>query len=163
VLVIRAKGPIVQPFADYVNRGISEANQRHTEALILVLDTPGGRVDITFDLIQKMRASNVPIIVFVSPRGAKAASAGLLITLAGHAAAMSPDTAIGASAPVGPGGIDLPETAQQKAEEYVSAEARSLAERRGSKATKLADEAVKEARAEFKATFPAESVVPSGG
>jgi len=146
-VVIHAKGPVVQPFADYVNRGIDEANQRNAEVLILMLDTPGGSVSITFDLIQKMRASPTPIVVFVSPRGAKAASAGLLITLAGHAAAMSPDTAIGASAPVGPGGVELPDTSQRKAEEYISAEARSLAERRGAEAAQMASDAVTEARA----------------
>ncbi len=147
IVVIDAKGPVVQPFADYITRGINEANQRQAEALILMLDTPGGSVNITFDLIQKIRASNVPVIVFVSPRGAKAASAGLLITLAGHAAAMSPDTAIGASAPVGPGGADLGETEKLKAQEYLSAQARSLAERRGSQASQLASDAVTNARA----------------
>jgi membrane-bound serine protease (ClpP class) len=147
VVIIRATGPIVQPFADYVYRGINEANQRHAEALILVLNTPGGSVNTSFDMIERMRASEVPIIVYVAPSGAKAASAGLLITLAGHASAMAPETAIGASSPVGPGGVDLPDTAQKKAQEYISAEVRSLAERRGSAATKIAEEAVTNARA----------------
>jgi len=147
VVVIRATGPIVQPFADYVYRGINEANQRHAEALILVLNTPGGSVNISFDMIERIRASEVPVIVYVAPSGAKAASAGLLITLAGDASAMAPGTAIGASSPVGAGGADLPDTEQKKAQEYISAEVRSLAERRGSAATKIAEEAVTNARA----------------
>jgi membrane-bound serine protease (ClpP class) len=147
VVILEASGAVTPPFAGYIARGIDEADRRNAEAVILVLDTPGGNVSVTLDIIQKIRTSDVPVIVFVGPRGAKAASAGLLITLAGHAAAMSPDTAIGASSPVGPQGEDLPSTEQQKMEEYLSAQARSLAERRGEEAVRLANEAVVEARA----------------
>jgi membrane-bound serine protease (ClpP class) len=147
VIILEASGAVTPPFAGYIARGIDEADQRNAEAVILVLDTPGGNVSVTLEIIQKIRTSDVPVIVFVGPRGAKAASAGLLITLAGHAAAMAPDTAIGASSPVGPQGEDLPSTEQQKMEEYLGAQARSLAERRGEEAVRLANEAVIEARA----------------
>lgn len=147
VVILEAKGPVVPPFAGYITRGLREADARNAEAVILLLDTPGGSVDVTLNLIQDIRTSDVPVIVFVAPRGAKAASAGLLITLAGHAAAMAPDTAIGASSPVGLQGEDLGETLQQKEEQYLSAQARSLAERRGAEAVQIASEAVTQARA----------------
>ncbi len=147
VVILEAKGPVVPPFAGYITRGLREADSRNAEAVILLLDTPGGSVDVTLELIQDIRTSDVPVIVFVAPRGARAASAGLLITLAGHAAAMAPDTAIGASRPVGMQGEDLGQTLQQKEEQYLSAQARSLAERRGEEAVQIASEAVTQARA----------------
>lgn len=147
IIVLEASGPVVPPFGSYIARGLAQADERNAEAVILVLDTPGGNTDVTLDIIQDIRTSDVPVAVFVGPRGAEAASAGLLITLAGHAAAMAPDTAIGASSVVGGQGEDLESTAQQKAEQYFSAQARSLAERRGEEAVKIANEAVIEARA----------------
>ncbi len=147
IVVLEATGPVVPPLESYIRRGIDEADSRNAEALILVLDTPGGNVDTTFDIVQDIRTSDVPVVVFVGPRGAKAGSAGLLITLAGHAAAMAPDTAIGASSPILSTGEDLESTAQEKQEQYLSAQARSLAERRGEQAVRIASEAVTEARA----------------
>jgi membrane-bound serine protease (ClpP class) len=147
VVVLEATGPVVPPFGSYIRHGIEDADARNAEAVIIVLDTPGGLVNVTGDIIQDIRTADVPVIVFVGPRGAQSASAGLLITLAGHAAAMAPDTAIGASSPIGAQGEDLPSTSQQKAEQYLSAQARSLAERRGPAAVEIAGEAVTEARA----------------
>jgi membrane-bound serine protease (ClpP class) len=147
IVVLEAAGPVVPPFAGYIARGIAVADERNAEAVILMLDTPGGLVNVTTEIIQEIRASDVPVVVYVGPRGAQAASAGLLITLAGHAAAMAPDTAIGASSPIDSQGENLDSVAQQKAEQYLSAQARSLAERRGEAATTIASEAVTEARA----------------
>lgn len=147
IIVLEASGPVVPAFEGYVARGIQEADERNVEAVILVLDTPGGNAEITLDIVQAIRTSDVPVIVFVGPRGAKAGSAGLLITLAGHAAAMAPDTAIGASSPIGLQGEDIESTAEQKVKEYLSAEARSLAERRGEDAVQIANDAVTEAKA----------------
>ncbi|HEC23130.1 MAG TPA: nodulation protein NfeD [Chloroflexi bacterium] len=147
VVVLEASGPVVPPLSNYIERGLQKADERNAEVVILVLDTPGGNVNVTLEIIQAIRTSDIPVVVYVGPRGARAASAGLLITLAGHAAAMAPDTAIGASSPVGPQGQDLDQTAQEKAEEYLSAEARSLAERRGEEAVAVANAAVQEARA----------------
>lgn len=147
VFVLEASGPVAPTMTNYIARGIREADQRNAEAVIIMLDTPGGSTDAMLDIVQAIRTSDVPVIVFVGPRGAKAASAGLLITLAGHVAAMAPDTAIGASSPVGSQGEDLGETLQQKEEQYFGAQARGLAERRGREAVALAEEAVFEARA----------------
>ncbi len=147
IIILDAKGPVVPPFGSYIERGLSEADERNAEAVILMMDTPGGIAEVTFEIVQAIRTSDVPVIVFIGPRGAKAASAGLLITLAGHAAAMAPDTAIGASSPIDSQGQDLESTAEKKAVEFLSAQARSLAERRGEQATQLANEAVTEARA----------------
>lgn len=147
IVVVEASGPVAHNMASYITRGLEDADQRNAEAVVIMLDTPGGNVGTTLDIVQAIRTSDVPVIVFVGPRGAKAASAGLLITLAGHVAAMAPDTAIGATSPVGPQGEELGETAKEKGEQYVSAQARSLAERRGSDAVTLAEEAVFEARA----------------
>ncbi|MBN1311333.1 MAG: nodulation protein NfeD [Anaerolineae bacterium] len=147
VIVLKAEGAVTPTMASYIARGLEEADQRNAEAAIIMLDTPGGSVDSMMDIVQTIRTSDVPVIIFVGPRGAQAGSAALWITLAGHVAAMAPDTAIGASSPVGAQGEDLDETLQQKGEQYLSAQARSLAERRGDEAVALAEDAVFEARA----------------
>jgi len=111
------------------------------------LNTPGGRSDWMQQIVEAIRASEVPVIVYVSPRGASAASAGTLITLAAHVAAMAPETTIGAASPVGEGGEDLGETLERKAKEDVRALARGLTQRRGAQATQLAEAMIEEARA----------------
>jgi membrane-bound serine protease (ClpP class) len=147
VVVLKASGPVVTTMASYIARGLEDADQRNAEAAIIMLDTPGGSGDAMMDIVQTIRNSDVPVIVFVGPRGAQAGSAALWITLAGHVAAMAPDTAIGASSPVGPQREELGETIQEKGKQYYGAQARSLAERRGDEAVALAEDAVFEARA----------------
>ncbi len=98
-------------------------------------------------LIEQIRASKVPIIIYVSPRGAMAASAGTLITLAGHASAMAPETTIGAASPVGSQGEDIGQTEAAKVKEVMKATARSLASERGPKAIQLAEDMIDNARA----------------
>ncbi len=147
IVILEASGPVAPPFASYIKRGIDEADRQNAEAVILVIDTPGGSLDSTTEIIQAIRNSDVPVIVFVGPRGAQSASAGLLITLAGHASAMAPDTAIGASSPISMQGEDLDSVSQQKTEQYIAAEVRSLAEGRSEEAQTIAEEAVFEARA----------------
>jgi membrane-bound serine protease (ClpP class) len=147
IVTIQANGPVTPAMAGYISRGIEVADARNAELLLIELDTPGGGVQTTLNVVQAIRASDVPVAVYVTPNGATAGSAGLLITLAGHASAMAPETAIGASSPVGPNGSELEPTLALKQKEIVAAEARSLAERRGESAVVLANDAVFDARA----------------
>jgi len=147
VFVLTYEGPVTPAMESYLERGIDESARMGAEALIFTLDTPGGSVDITRRIIQTIEQSPVPIIVYVAPSRAWAASAGTLITLAGHLSAMAPETLIGAASPVGSGGEDLPEVASRKATEAVAAMARSLASRRGEDVVKWAEETVVSAEA----------------
>ncbi|MCX5739754.1 MAG: nodulation protein NfeD [Proteobacteria bacterium] len=104
---IRIAGSINPASSDFIQRAIAQSTADGAVALILELDTPGGLVSATKDIIQAMLNASVPVIVYVSPQGAWAGSAGTFITIAGHVAAMAPGTSIGAAHPVGiglPGG-----------------------------------------------------------
>ncbi|MDI6791724.1 MAG: nodulation protein NfeD [bacterium] len=100
VRVIRADGVIDPIVAGYIIRNIKQAEEDKAECLIIEMDTPGGLMDSMHDIVKGILNARVPIVVYVSPRGAKAASAGTFITLAAHVAAMSPSTNIGAAHPV---------------------------------------------------------------
>jgi membrane-bound serine protease (ClpP class) len=141
------KGPVTPVLASYLDRAIADAEASGASALVLQLDTPGGSVDITKAITQRMTSSTVPIIVYVAPRGAHAGSAGTFITLAGHLAAMAPGSSIGAASPVGSEGADLPETLKKKATNILVADIKNLAARRGDKAVEWAQKAVSEAAA----------------
>jgi membrane-bound serine protease (ClpP class) len=147
VLVLQARGPLTPAMAEYLDRGLRLAEAREAEAVVLQLDTPGGSIDLMSRMVQSIRASRVPVIVYVAPRGAMAGSAGTVIALAGHAAAMAPETAIGAASPVGGQGEDLDPTLEAKTKEILKAQARALAERRGAQAVALAEAAIDSARA----------------
>ncbi len=147
VLVMEATGPVTPVMLSYIERGISEAEARDAEALVIMLNTPGGDVDLTKRIIQAIVASNVPVVVYVAPRGAFAASAGTFITLAGHVAAMAPNTSIGAASPVSGQGEEIPETLRNKIVSILQADIEGLAQRRGERAVEWAREAVSEARA----------------
>ncbi len=147
VIVLRYEGPVTPSMLAYLQRGLAEAGKVDAEALVFVLDTPGGSVDITKSIIQTIGQAPTPVIVYVAPARAWAASAGTLITLAGHMAAMAPETLIGAASPVDASGEELPDTAQQKANEAVAATARSLAERRGQEVAAWAEQTVLAAKA----------------
>ena len=134
VYLLQARGPLTPAMAEYLERGIRRAEQEGGTALIFQLDTPGGSIDLMNRMVQLIRASRVPVIVYIAPRGAIAGSAGTVLTLAGHAAAMAPETAIGAASPVGAQGEDLNETLAAKEKEILRATVRSLAARRGEEA-----------------------------
>ena len=147
VMVLAASGPLTPAMVEYLARGLEIAEQAGADALIFQLDTPGGQIDHMNRMVQDIRASEVPVVVYITPRGAIAGSAGTVITLAGHAAAMAPETAIGAASPVGGQGEDLGETIEKKQKEILKAEVRGLAARRGETAVTLAEATIEEAKA----------------
>ena len=114
-----------------VSSGLDTAIEAGASVLIVQLDTPGGLYSSTRDIVEDLLTSPIPIVVYVSPPGARAASAGTFITAAGHVAAMAPGTNIGAASPVGGGGEDLPDTMKSKATQDAAAFMRSIAEERG--------------------------------
>jgi membrane-bound serine protease (ClpP class) len=147
IYIMRVTGPVTPVMLSYIERGVALAEADSASALIMELDTPGGSVDITKQIIQGMLDSRVPIVVYVHPHGARAASAGTFITLAGHVAAMTPGTSIGAASPVTPEGQDLSETLKDKMVNILSADIEGLTKRRGEKAVEWARKAVSEAQA----------------
>ncbi len=147
VLVLEADGPVSPPMQEYLRRGIRTAEQREASLIVFQLDTPGGGIEVMKRIVEIIRASPVPVVVYVAPEGAMAGSAGTMITLAGHAAAMAPGTIIGAASPIDISGQDLEQTAAAKEKEAMKALARSLAERRPAAAVSLAEETIESARA----------------
>ena len=126
---IRIAGSINPAVSDFIQKAIAQSAADGALVLILELDTPGGLVSATKDIIQAMLNASVPIVVYVSPQGAWAGSAGTFITIAGHVAAMAPGTSIGAAHPVGigaPGGGGGGDDAQKKQQDVASAKAENL-------------------------------------
>ena len=146
-LVMTAEGPIMPPMLEYIKRGIQVAERRDAEVLIIQLNTPGGSVATMWDIIREMRDSEVPVVVYVAPRNALAGSAGAMITIAGHAAAMAPETTIGASTPINSSGENLPSDARTKEINAIQASIRPYVEPRGEKAVALANAMIAEAKA----------------
>ncbi|MDD5190329.1 MAG: nodulation protein NfeD [Dehalococcoidales bacterium] len=147
VVVLNVKGIINPVTADYLTRGIAEAEKRRAVLCVIQLDTPGGLDTAMRDIVQAIVNSKVPIAVYVSPSGARAASAGVFITVSAHIAAMAPDTAIGAASPVSLGSegeVALSETMQNKVMNDAAAYIRSLAAARDRNAN-WAENAVREA------------------
>jgi membrane-bound serine protease (ClpP class) len=147
IQVLTIDGAITPATQGYLARGIQTAEQSDVQVIILQLNTPGGGLDPMQGMAEAIRASRVPVVVYVTPRGAWAGSAGTIITLAGHAAAMAPETAIGAASPVGSQGENLGTTEQAKATEIMKATVRTLAERRGPEAVALAEATIESAKA----------------
>jgi membrane-bound serine protease (ClpP class) len=157
VFVTEVNGVIGVATTRQISHAIQRAAQENALALVMRLDTPGGLVSSTRDIIKEMIASPVPVIVYVAPSGARAASAGTFITYASHLAAMAPGTNIGAATPVEIGGVPglpggsqpkqkaEPKSAEQnKAINDVLAMLRSLAQLRG-RSTAWAEKAVRDA------------------
>ncbi len=147
VLVAEIEGPVTPAMASFFERVIENGEQSGVTAIIIVLDTPGGSVDTTLGIVQSFRSANVPIVLYVAPNGAQAASAGSFITAAAHIAAMAPETVIGAASPVDGSGADLGDTIYRKAVEDLKATMRGLAERRGEAAVELGESMIEDARA----------------
>jgi membrane-bound serine protease (ClpP class) len=143
VYVLPAVGSINPGLADFIIEGIHTAEQEKAYALVIELDTPGGLDSSMRAINQAIVNAKVPIIVYVSPKGARAASAGMFITMAANVAAMAPGTNIGAAHPVSVGLGKMSKTMGKKVENDAAAYARSLAEERGRNA-EWAEKAVRQ-------------------
>jgi len=146
IAVLEVKGTVNPVLANYIERGIKEAEENNAIGCIIKLDTPGGLDSAMRDIIQLMNKSSVPMVVYV-PAGARAASAGFFITIAADIAAMAPDTAIGAAHPVAMGAegeAQMSETMEAKVVNDAVAYARGIAEAHG-RNVDWAEEAVREA------------------
>jgi membrane-bound serine protease (ClpP class) len=142
--VLQVEGTINPVLVDYIERGIDQAEEEGATALIIQLDTPGGLVDSMLDIVEDIINARVPIVVYISPAGAWAASAGTFITMAAHVAAMAPATNIGAAHPVSVGDeTEMTETEEQKTVNIIASKARTIAELQGRNA-EWAEEAVRE-------------------
>jgi len=130
-IVGRIEGVINPITTRYVDRLISDGESRGASAVVFTIDTPGGTLDATSQITQRMLNAKVPVLTFVSPPGARAASAGTFITLAGHVAAMAPSTNIGAAHPVDSSGGDIQGDLRLKAENDAVAQIRNIASARG--------------------------------
>lgn len=131
VVVATIAAPISPASADYLSAVLDRAEGDDAALLVVELDTPGGLDSSMRRMVQAILASKVPVAVYVSPQGARAASAGVLLTLSADVAAMAPGTNIGAAHPVSVGGAPMDNTMSRKVENDAAAYARSLAEGRG--------------------------------
>jgi membrane-bound serine protease (ClpP class) len=145
VNVIRVESVISPSSADYIVSAIKQAEKDKVAALVIELDTPGGLDTSMRVIIKEMLAAERPIVVYVAPSGARAASAGAFITMAAHIAAMAPGTNIGAAAPVAMGG-QMDKTMEKKVTNDAAAYMRTIAEKRG-RPIDLAEEWVRKATA----------------
>jgi membrane-bound serine protease (ClpP class) len=141
VMVITVNGVINPVAAEYVARSVRKAAEADATALVIELDTPGGLDTSMRSIVKEMIGSAVPVVVYVSPSGARAASAGVFITLAAHVAAMSPGTNIGAAHPVAVG-EKMDKVTAEKATNDAAAYIKSLAEQRR-RNSKWAEDAVR--------------------
>ncbi len=143
----------------FLNSAIDTAQSDGAQALVIQLDTPGGDLDSMKAMVQKELAATVPIVVYVSPPGGRAASAGLFVTLAANVAAMAPQTRIGASSPVDINGSDIPSTLNTKITNDLVAQVDDLCNRRLNPAgcRPLAEQAIKTAQ-----SYPVETAVQQG-
>jgi membrane-bound serine protease (ClpP class) len=142
VLAVRVEGIISASTAEFMVSAIQRAQREKVEALVIELDTPGG-LDVSMrEILKEMLGSHTPVIVYVSPSGGRAASAGVFITMAAHIAAMAPGTNIGAAHPVNMGGEKMDKEKAKKVVNDAAAYLRSISEQRGRNA-KWAEDAVR--------------------
>ncbi len=143
VYIVAINDAISPGIAEYIKNSIERAEREKAACLIIELDTPGGLAESMRLIIKDILGSPVPIVVFVAPRGARAASAGVMITMAADVAAMAPGTNIGAAHPVGAGGKDISGKMSEKVINDMVAHAKSVAEKRG-RNQKWVEEAIRE-------------------
>jgi len=129
--VLTVSGAIDAWTEGYIRRGVSLAERDGSQAVVIVLNTPGGTLDAMQSIVTRMLNARVPVIVFVSPSGAWAGSAGTFITLAANIAAMAPGTVIGAAHPVDESGQDIADDERTKVTNFSASMAQSIARQRG--------------------------------
>jgi len=139
IYIIRIADAISPGTAEYIKSGIKTAEEHEAACIIIEMDTPGGLAESMRLIVQNILASRVPVVVYVSPGGARAASAGVMITMAADVAAMAPGTNIGAAHPVGAGGKEIDGTMSEKIINDMVAQAKSVAEKRGRNANWVED------------------------
>ena len=143
VYVAEYSGVINPVSSAFLQEAIAEANDHSAECLIIELDTPGGLMDSMRDIIKEILTSDIPVVVYVSPSGSRAASAGVFITLSAHFAVMAPGTNIGAAHPVELGSGETSDDMASKIENDAAAYIKSIAEKHGRNA-EWAERAVRE-------------------
>ncbi len=131
VVVIDVDTSINPAVADFVEESINAAVEHDARALIIELDTPGGLLSTTRRLVKDLLGAPLPVIVYVAPSGASAASAGMFVTIAASLAAMAPGTTIGAAHPLEMGGAEEKGVAATKIESFAASFARTIAAQRG--------------------------------
>ncbi len=131
VVVLPATGVVDQVMAGFVREGITAAAASGAAAVVIELDTPGGSLDATRDIVQAQLSAQIPVLVWVGPAGSRAASAGTFLTLAAHVAAMAPATNIGAATPISSDGSDIPDDLGKKVLQDTIATITAIAEERG--------------------------------
>ena len=131
IYIAKISSSINPGVVDYIKSGIQKASEHNASCIIIELDTPGGLAESMREIVMAILGSKVPVVVYVSPSGARAASAGVMITMAAHIAAMAPGTNIGAAHPVGAGGKEISGTMSEKVLNDMVAHAKSVAEKRG--------------------------------
>ena len=131
IYIVKVADAISPGTAEFIKNSIEKAEAEEAACIIIELDTPGGLAESMRLIIQDILGSQVPVIVYVSPSGARAASAGVMITMAADVAAMAPSTNIGAAHPVGAGGKDISGKMSEKVINDMVAHAKSVAEERG--------------------------------
>lgn len=145
VLHIRVDSPIHPVAADFIASSIELADEMRAVALVIELNTPGGLLDSTREISKAMLGARTPVVVFVGPSGARAASAGFFLLMSADVAAMAPGTNTGAAHPVGGQGEDIKGNMGEKVEQDASAQIRSLAKQSG-RNVEAAEAAVKESK-----------------
>ncbi len=147
IVVLTVDGPIIPAMKDYLERGMEHAVRNSATLIVIEMNTPGGDLGSTISIVELIRASVIPVVVYVTPNGAIAGSAGAIITMAAHASAMAPETAIGASTPISGTGENLDSDARAKGINATQALIRPFVERRGEEALALANAMIAEAKA----------------